>query len=156
MSEHPIQGLMKTAMESLKSMVDVGTVVGQAVETKDGTLVIPVSAVSFGFAAGGSEFGAPRRSEEGASHPFGGGSGAGVSVRPVGFLVVHRDQVRMLPVDEGAAIERLIDAAPDVLDRLRALWNDRLARNDGHAAREAAETLERAGLSIPSRDGGTV
>lgn len=84
MSEHPIQGLMKTAMESIKEMVDVNTVIGDAVEAPDGSVIIPVSRVGLGFAAGGSEFGDNRESEL----PFGGGSGAGVSVQPVGFLVV--------------------------------------------------------------------
>lgn len=154
MSEHPIQGLMQTAMESIKGMVDVGTVVGQAVETQEGTLVIPVSSVSFGFAAGGTEFGHARARDEQAAHPFGGGSGAGVSVRPVGFLVVHKDQVRMLPVDEGAAVERLIDAAPEVLDRLRALWAERtLHAKNGAAGQDAAGTPERAGVGMTGADG---
>lgn len=146
MSEHPIQGLMRTAMEAIKGMVDVGTVIGDAVETKTGTLVIPVSSVSFGFAAGGSEFGRPdARREEASSHPFGGGSGAGVSVRPVGFLVVHNDQVRMLPVDENAALERIVDLAPEILDRVRAMWTDRKAGRNGTKP-DMAESLERAGV----------
>lgn len=116
-AEHPIQGLMQTAMQSLQGMVDVNTVVGDAVETKDGTVIVPVSQVSFGFAAGGGEYGTARRAQEGAL-PFGGGSGAGVSVRPVGFLVVHQGSVRLLPVDQRASLERLFDLAPEMLDRL--------------------------------------
>jgi sporulation protein YtfJ len=148
-SDHPIQGLMQTAMEAIKGMVDVGTVIGEAVETKTGTLVIPVSTVSFGFAAGGTEFGrAEARQPEGASHPFGGGSGAGVSVRPVGFLVIHQDQVRMLPVDESAALERMVDLAPEILERIRAMWSDRKATRNGTKA-DMTETLERAGVVTP-------
>jgi sporulation protein YtfJ len=147
--EHPIQGLMQTAMEAIKGMVDVGTVIGDAVETKAGTLVIPVSSVSFGFAAGGTEFGrAEARRDEGAAHPFGGGSGAGVSVRPVGFLVVHQDQVRMLPVDENAALERMVDLAPEILERIRAMWSDRRSARNGSRP-DMAETLERAGVVTP-------
>lgn len=126
---HPIENLMKTTMESLKSMVDVNTVVGDPVETKDGTVIIPVSRVSFGFVAGGGdeagESGSPSQSqgdggqEESAGLPFAGGSGAGVTVRPVGFLVVSSDKnVRFLPVDRRAIYDRLLDAAPDLLDRL--------------------------------------
>lgn len=119
--EHPIQGLMKTAMESIKGMVDVNTVVGDPVETQDGTLIIPVSRVAFGFAAGGGEYGmAPGRTEpEGEGFPFGGGSGAGVSVQPMGFLVVGQNQVRVLSVDGAQPIERIIDMAPQLIDRLR-------------------------------------
>src|SRR5690606_37334977 len=111
MEGHPIEGLMKTAMESIKEMVDVNTVVGDAVETQDGTVIIPVSRVSFGFAAGGGEYGGDRGGmsgrQEAAKAPFAGGSGAGVSVQPVGFLIVGHDQVRMLPVTDRAIYDRL-------------------------------------------------
>ena len=119
MEDHPIQGLMKTAMESIKGMVDVNTVVGDPVETQDGTLVIPVSRVAFGFAAGGGEYGAEDPEKAAQGFPFGGGSGAGVSVQPMGFLVVGQNQVRMLPVDGGQPIERIIDLAPQIIDKLR-------------------------------------
>ena len=56
MIDHPIQGLMKTAMEAIKDMVDVNTIVGDAVETPDGNVIVPISRVSFGFLAGGSEY----------------------------------------------------------------------------------------------------
>ncbi len=128
MSEHPIEGLMKTAMESIKEMVDVNTVVGDAVEAPDGTVIIPVSRVACGFAAGGSEFD-PGISEkgEGTSLPFGGGSGAGVSVQPVGFLVVGNGQVRLMPVDgKNAFIERLVDLAPQVVDRIQGMVSSRI------------------------------
>lgn len=120
MGEHPIQGLMQTAMESIKQMVDVNTVVGDAVETGDGGVIIPVSRVSFGFAAGGGEYGT-RRPESGAG-PFGGGSGAGVSVQPVAFLVVQRGDIRLLPVEANATVERLIDLVPDVLEQVATMW----------------------------------
>ncbi|MCL6450114.1 MAG: GerW family sporulation protein [Acetobacteraceae bacterium] len=139
MREHPIQGLMKTAMESIKGMVDVNTVVGDPVEAQDGSVIMPVSRVSFGFAAGGGEYlaGAARRGrperapagsaergsdegeERGPEHPFAGGSGAGITVQPVAFLVVGQGTVRLLPVDSSALYDRLIDLAPQILDRLR-------------------------------------
>jgi len=130
MSEHPIEALMKTAMESIKEMVDVSTVVGDAVETPDGTVIIPISRVACGFAAGGSEFnidmnsgGNPQKSEnQNSILPFGGGSGAGVSVQPVGFLVVGNGQVRMMAVSgKNAFMERLIDTAPQVMEQLQKL-----------------------------------
>lgn len=122
MSEHPIQGLMKTAMETLKTMVDVNTVVGDPVETQDGSVIIPVSRVAFGFAAGGGEYGTAGTDAEteAVAFPFGGGSGAGVSVSPVGFLVVQPNQVKMLPVDGAAPVDRLIDMAPALVEKLAA------------------------------------
>jgi sporulation protein YtfJ len=118
---HPIEALMKTAMESIKEMVDVNTIVGDAVETPDGSVIIPVSRVACGFAAGGSEFdtgNCNNGGDQANALPFGGGSGAGVSVQPVGFLVVGQGNVRLLPVDSnGALFDRLIDAVPQIIDR---------------------------------------
>jgi sporulation protein YtfJ len=138
MFEHPIQGLMKTAMENIKEMVDVNTIVGDPVETPDGTVIMPISKVGFGFAAGGSEFGADEsvsdhsanssanHRHEGASAqvslPFGGGSGGGVSITPIAFLVVGKQGVKIVPLDNQThLLERLIDAAPNVVDRIQSM-----------------------------------
>lgn len=120
---HPIEGLMKTAMESIKGMIDVNTVVGQPVETHDGGTIIPVSRVSFGFAAGGGEYWS--RSTDSHGHPFGGGSGAGVTVHPVGFLVMHGDNVRLLSVDKGDIWESLANNVPQLIEQLQDMWKDR-------------------------------
>lgn len=131
MAQHPIEGLMKTAMESIKEMVDVNTIVGDPVETPDGSVIIPVSRVACGFAAGGGEFepavdkaqkGQGEEKEAGMGMPFGGGSGAGVSVQPVGFLVVGQGQIRMLPVDGNAVVDRIIDVAPSILSQLQGMF----------------------------------
>jgi len=122
MSDHPIEALMKTAMESIKDMVEVNTVVGDAVEAPDGTVIIPVSRVACGFAAGGSEFSTVNERKEPPILPFGGGSGAGMSVQPVGFLVVGNGQVRLLPVNgQNAYLERLVDIAPVVIDSIQGM-----------------------------------
>lgn len=121
-NDHPIQGLMNTAMNSIKEMVDVNTIVGDAVESPDGSVIIPISRVSFGFAAGGAEYdldGHTKKKEEDSSTdmPFGGGSGAGISINPVGFLVVGQGQIRLLPVGGNSSIDRLLDAAPEFMNR---------------------------------------
>lgn len=113
---------MKTAMESIKGMIDVNTVVGQPVETRDGGTIIPVSRVSFGFAAGGAEYWSRVTDHDG--HPFGGGSGAGVTVHPVGFLVMHGDNVRLLSVDRGDVWESLANNIPQLIDQLQGMWKD--------------------------------
>jgi len=113
---------MKTAMDSIKSMVDVNTVVGDPVETPEGSVIIPVTRVSAGFAAGGGEYDSKNsKGKEDEKLPFGGGSGAGVSVQPVGFLVVGQGQIRLLPVDGNAIIDRLIDVTPQVLHKINQL-----------------------------------
>jgi len=129
MDNHPIESLIKTSMESIKEMVDVNTIVGDAVETPDGSVIIPVSRVTFGFAAGGGEYdfnNAAKSDDSQQTHPFGGGSGAGVSVQPVAFMVVGQGQIRLLPVTQGAMVERIIDVAPQLLDQIKSI----LKKND--------------------------
>lgn len=121
MAEHPIDSLMKTAMESIKEMVSVNTVVGDAVETPDGTVIIPISRVSLGFAAGGGDFAVESRRGEDQAPGFGGGSGAGVSVSPIGFLVASQGKVRLLPVDGHAIYDRLLDLAPQIVNQIQEL-----------------------------------
>ncbi len=124
MSEHPIEGLMSTAMESIKEMVDVNTIVGDAVEAPDGTVIIPISKVTFGFAAGGTDFGVgsndedDHRKEKSSSLPFGGGSGAGVSIHPVAFMVVGQGQIRLLPVEGNSSIDRILELVPDIIEKI--------------------------------------
>lgn len=133
MSEHPIKGLMQTAMENIKDMVDVNTIVGEPVQTPDGSVILPISKVGFGFAAGGSEFQmadeagvTSQRGNGDEAHnasvqlPFGGGSGGGVSITPIAFLVVGTQGVKVVPLDNQTHIlERLIDAAPQWVDKLK-------------------------------------
>ncbi len=116
MAEHPIQGLMDTAMTNLKAMVDVDTIVGNAVTAPDNTVIIPISTVSFGFAAGGSDI-SPQKAVGEAL--FGGGAGGGVNVKPVAFLVVADGNVRLLPVtSQSSPVDKLIDLVPQLMDKL--------------------------------------
>ena len=119
MSEHPIEGLMKTAMNSIQDMVDVNTIVGNPVTIPDGTTIIPISKVSFGFAAGGSEFSGNKENKL----PFGGGSGAGVTINPVGFLVVGNGQVKFIAVGQPTATDKLVDYMPEALDKIQGFFN---------------------------------
>ncbi|MGO4888720.1 GerW family sporulation protein [Anaerobacillus sp. MEB173] len=127
MADHPIQDLMKTAMENLKEMVDVNTIVGDPVETPDGSVILPVSKVGFGFAAGGSEFvveqnGSNVQGANGNEHPFGGGSGGGVSITPIAFLIVNSSGIKMVHLDSNTHLyEKLIDFAPQVVDKIQQM-----------------------------------
>jgi sporulation protein YtfJ len=121
--DHPIEGLMKTTMDSIKEMIDVNTIVGDAVETKEGGVIIPISKVSIGFASGGSEFCKDAKSAENKTDfPFGGGSGAGMSVQPVAFLVVKNEQVKLLPVKQSNSIERIVDGIPEIIDEVMSMF----------------------------------
>lgn len=135
MANHPIETIMNTALENIKGMVDVNTIVGDPVETPNGEVIIPISRVSFGFAAGGGEYmtkngngkGEKEKEKDAESTmiPLAGGSGAGVSLNPVAFLVVGREQVRLLPVTNNAVVERLINLAPEIIHEIKDVLNDR-------------------------------
>lgn len=129
MADHPIQGLMTAAMENLKEMVDVNIIIGDPVETPDGSVILTVSKVGFGFAAGGSEFminGDSNGDGQGQSkgHPFGGGSGGGVSITPIAFLVVNSNEVKMIHLDESTHLyEKILDLAPQAVDKIQQMFN---------------------------------
>lgn len=136
-AEHPIQSLMKTTMESIKEMVDVNTIVGEPVETPDGTVIIPISRVTFGFAAGGGDC-APDSQNE--NFPFGGGSGAGVSVKPVGFLVcTSSNGVRFMPVECNVLYDRIFDLIPQVFGKVQEMVG---CKREKDAMEQLADTAE--------------
>lgn len=132
MSDHPIQGLMTTAMENLKEMIDVNTIIGDPVETPDGSVILTVSKVGFGFAAGGSEFsleGSTSGDEK--KSPFGGGSGGGVSITPVAFLIVNSNGVKMVHLDENTHLyERILDLAPQAVDKIQQMFDSKGKNNN--------------------------
>ena len=117
--EHPIGSLMDTTMEKIKEMIDVNTIIGEPITSPDGTLIIPVSKVSYGFAAGGSDL--PTKKEN--KDCFGGGSGTGVTIQPVAFLTVYQGDVRLVSVDreEGTA-DKLVNMIPDVLKKVKGVF----------------------------------
>ncbi len=116
-----VGGLMETAMENIREMVEVNTIIGDAVETPNGTVIIPVSRMCCGFASGGTHVAWKQGSEEsnGSQPPFGGGAGAGVSVQPVGFLVVTDESVRLLPAQNKTALERAVGCAPQLMEDIK-------------------------------------
>lgn len=117
--EHPIGNLMDTTMNKIKEMVDVNTIVGEPIISPDGTLIIPVSKVSYGFAAGGSDL--PTKKEN--KDCFGGGSGAGVTIQPVAFLVVYKGDVKLIPVDKfDGASDRVVSMIPEVIDKVKDIF----------------------------------
>lgn len=126
MSEHPIEGLMRTAMNSIQDMVDVNTIIGDPIETGNNKIIIPISKVSFGFAAGGSQFKSETLNEykkvdkdEQIQYtlPFGGGAGAGVNINPIAFLVVDDTCVKLMPINHVGALDKIVDYIPDLIEK---------------------------------------
>lgn len=131
MADHPIEGMMDTTLEKIKQMVDVNSVVGDPITSPDGTVIVPVSKISYGFASGGSDL--PAKSEK---QLFGGATGAGVTVSPVAFLTISDGSVKLLRVDAGnTSVDRIIELAPDMIDKVTSLF-----KKDGKKEKPAKET----------------
>lgn len=141
MSEYPIEGLMNTAMNSIREMIDVDTIIGEPIETSNDIVIIPVSKVNFGFAAGGSEFkpktnntskenNQEREDYKAGRMPFGGGAGAGVSINPIAFIVVQPSGVKLLPVAHSSSLDKLLDLVPDLIDKTAQMIDKQLKKMD--------------------------
>ncbi len=109
-----VEGLMGVSVDKIRELVDANTVVGTPVVTPDGTTLVPVSKVSYGFASGGSDL--PSKTAGGL---FGGGSGAGVNITPVAFVVIKDGSTQVVPIvakpDTG---DRVVSLVPELLDKL--------------------------------------
>lgn len=111
--QHPISDFTQSAMNSLRSLVDVNTIIGDAITTADGTVIIPVSKVSFGFGTGGSDLPAQK------PDLFGGVNGGGVTIQPLAFLVIHGGRVELLQMQSADnTADRIVNAVPGVMDKL--------------------------------------
>ncbi len=136
MAEHPIQELMSVTMDKIRQMTDSNTIIGKPIKTEDGATIIPVSSVSFGFGAGGSDFNGKNNANK---DLFGGGSGAGVAIKPVAFLVVKDGLVRTIQLsDTSNSVDRALTMLPELVDKVSALLNK------DKPAPEAADPAEQA------------
>lgn len=151
MSEHPIEGLMVTAMNSIQDMIDVNTIIGEPIETSNNIVIIPISKVSFGFAAGGSEFKGEtideytkKDKEEEIQYrlPFGGGSGAGVTINPIAFLVIQPNNVKLMPVNHTSSLDKLLDYMPDLIEKTNNMMN-RCIQNKKEETQKILKEMQR-------------
>ena len=119
MSGNQVNNLMETSMEKIKQMVDVNTVLGDPITTPDGTTVIPVTKVSYGFASGGSDLPSKAQPNSGL---FAGGSGAGISLLPIAFLVLSNGNARIMQIEPYTGpIDRALEKIPELMDRITGL-----------------------------------
>lgn len=146
MSEkHPIEGIMYTGLQGLKNMIDVNTIVGDAITSPDGSVIIPISKVAIGFAVGGTEFEKPSAKKGNADddrNMFGGATGGGISLTPEAFLVVGNGKIRMISVTpQNSVYDRLLDFAPEAIDRISEIFKK--PKNETKAAepKSAAEVI---------------
>lgn len=121
--QHPLNDLMSTAMEKIRTMVDANTLIGTPIQAGEVTL-IPVSRLSFGIVSGGSDFTTKNQKPE-ADNSFGGGSGASARMDPVAFLIIRGESVKLLPAfppPGTATLDRVIETIPEVVDKVTEFW----------------------------------
>lgn len=122
---HPIENIMQTAMAEIREMIDVNTIVGDPIISTDGSTIIPISKVCFGFVSGGGEYGDATGGESDMEHPFAGGASSGISISPIGFLVVDENHVQLLSVSGKSAIEKVIETMPQIIYEIKEAVSDR-------------------------------
>lgn len=117
--DNSLTALIESLMGNIKTVMDVKTVVGEPIKMPQDTLIIPISRLSFGIGAGGSEFGTKDKDTP-SSPMFGGGGGGGAKVVPMAFLVINNGNVRLLPLatDKQSPLDKLVDMAPELIDKL--------------------------------------
>ena len=135
--QHPIDELMSTTMQKLRDMVDVDTIVGKPIQAGNVT-IIPISRLTVGCASGGSDFVSKNQKPE-ADNSFGGGSGAGMNLAPVAFLIVKGDTVKLMPVAPPAAttVDRVVEMVPEVVDKVTDFIEKQQAKKDSAGGEEA-------------------
>lgn len=110
---HPIERIMDNALTKIRSFVDANTIIGAPIHTVDGISIVPISRVTMGFLTGGGEYGDVASNYE--QLPFAGGSGAGVSVSPVGFLVSNGQTVKLINIEDKSAFENILELLPKLV-----------------------------------------
>lgn len=137
MSERQINDQLGTTIDKIKDMVDVNTIIGDPIKTDDGITIIPISRVSYGFATGGSDVPSKSQPEGGL---FMGGSGAGISIFPIGFLVISNGNVRMLQIEPFfSSIDRVIEKVPDMVDQIAGF----IKKDDDEKSDKKSKTARR-------------
>ena len=121
-----IKELIESAIDSMDGMFTAESIIGETVTAPDGTMIIPIAKVSFGVGGGGSEF---KATDKDGNNLFGGGVGAGASIRPEGFLVItNTGNVRFTAAAESSnVVEKLVDYAPEMVDKISSIFRKKQA-----------------------------
>ncbi len=137
MAEKPVQELMASALEKMRDLVDSNTVIGSPIYTQDGTTILPISKITFGFVSGGTDFASKTQKDL-----FGGAASSGATITPIGFLVIKDGSVKLMQLAEGGAtIDRLINMMPEFIDRLENFMSNKTGKN-GTKVKTYTETAQ--------------
>lgn len=155
MNESKLNKIIDTSLGNIKQIIDVNTVVGEPITTAGGTVIIPVSKVSLGYASGGVDYFGKNMKPGEAQSSFGGGGGTGVTLNPVGFLVTKADgSVEYLPVtvpggpaggvapapDKVDTVISFIERSPEIIEKIKALIPQKKKAEDANEEESAPES----------------
>lgn len=119
--EHPICDLLKLSNESLKNLINVNTIIGEAICLGNDISIIPVSKIKCSFAAGGTEFDKNKSLEQ---LPFGGATGGNVNIIPIAFLVIKKEDVKILHLENNThLIEKAMDEVPNLIEKIKEMFS---------------------------------
>ena len=145
---NPINDVMSTAMSSIKEMVDVNTVIGEAVQTPDGSVIIPICKVCFGISSGGGEYqgsidfsnpmaGVSKPLDDKfvvpVKYPFAGGCATGVSITPTAFIKSGAGEVQLVPIDSSNTLDKLVNMVPDLFNKIMNLISEKTGRSQSES-----------------------
>lgn len=122
MAQYELEGLFSASMDGLKGMIDTDTIIGKPIETMDGTTIIPITKMSVGYGMGGWNYDNSKGDSGSKIDGITAGSGGGVTVNPVGFLVISNGDVKIINVDSTTPFEKICDMLPTALDSLANLF----------------------------------
>ena len=116
-TERGLNLLTEVALNKIRGLTDSGTVIGEPITLPNGATAVPVSKISFGFASGGSDLPSSKQADM-----FGGGTGGGVTITPIAFLVTSGDSVKVMQLDTiGSTADNLVRTIPEILDKISEL-----------------------------------
>ena len=140
--DNKLQEIIGTSLENIRSMIDANTVIGDPISTENGVTIVPVSKVTVGYASGGLDYNGKQKPQD-APQNFGAGGGTGISISPIGFLVIKKDgNVDMInvgapyPTDPVEQIIQIIERSPDIIGRIKAVFKK---KEDDEVAEPLAE-----------------
>jgi len=135
--QHPISDFTQSALQSLRSLVDVNTIIGDPITTGEGVVIIPISKVSFGYASGGSDIPSSRQSEV-----FGGATGGGVTIQPLAFLVINGGDVQLMQMQSSyGTTDRIVSSIPGLVEKVVGMIKKDGKKDEDKADKEAKPSI---------------
>lgn len=130
-SANPIAEMVADALNSIKTLVDMDTIVGNAIDMGDGVITYPIIKITIGLVTGGGQYANKMIVRKiGNNYPFAGGTGTGFTAEPMGFLIVSKGEHQLITMQNKNAWANIMDKVGDSLsDYLKSLAKKELKKD---------------------------